>query len=229
MTQRPKHEMTVKAPTFKYGRAMGRLRAPDPRDRKHLLRPGRSDRTSRYWADSAWFGDQGSESSCVGFAWAHWLCNAPLRQWVDPSGVYRLAQFVDEWPGEDYDGTSVRAGAKVVQSLGFIQEYKWATTLDAVVYALLEQGPVVVGTEWFEDMLEPDERGHVRPAGYSVGGHAYLLNGVNVATETLRIKNSWGREWGNEGRALISFNHFAELLAYDGEACLAIERKAEPE
>lgn len=138
---------------------------------------------------------------------------------------YREAQKVDEWPGEDYAGSSVRAGAKVLQARGLVSEYRWAFTLDDVVLALLEVGPVVVGTDWYEAMFEPDEDGFLRPEGAVAGGHAYLLNGVSVGARKLRIKNSWSKSWGVNGRAYLDFQDFEELLA-GGEACLAMERKS---
>jgi C1A family cysteine protease len=37
------------------------------------------------------------------------------------------------------------------------------------------------------------------------------------------IQNSWGAEWGNNGRAWLSFTALAALLAEDGEASMANE------
>ena len=35
-------------------------------------------------------------------------------------GIYKQAQTLDEWPGDDYEGTSVLAGAKAVQAEGYM-------------------------------------------------------------------------------------------------------------
>src|SRR5688572_4651035 len=76
--------------------------------------------------------DQGNEGACVGFGWAHELAARPV---VVPAitnqlglDLYREAQVLDQWPGEDYDGTSVIAGAKAVQRRGHLTEYRWAFT-----------------------------------------------------------------------------------------------------
>jgi len=205
---------------------LGRLVAVDPRDGLHLLfrKAKKSKRVTRYWYDNRWWADQGETPHCVGYAWAHWLVNTPVINYMDPNGLYALAQQNDEWPGEDYDGTTVRAGAKVLRTLGFIHEYKWAFTLDTLVEALLEKGPVVVGTDWYEAMSNPNRYGKIKIGGKKEGGHAYLLTGVDTKKRVFRIKNSWGRAWGKQGRALIGFAEMRILLREKGEACLAVER-----
>ena len=67
---------------------LGRLPAPDSRDRMFPLRsivPARTtSRDYRYWSSSGWWGDQGARPHCVGFAWAHWLEDGPV--WRPYSG-----------------------------------------------------------------------------------------------------------------------------------------------
>lgn len=140
-----------------------------------------------------------------------------------PAILYNEAQKVDEWPGEDYDGTSVRAGAKILKSKGYISSYAWAWDLETTIQALLTAGPVVVGTTWLYDMFFPNEKGIIKASGEIMGGHAYLLDGVNVNKQLFRIKNSWGRQWGYKGFAYISFNDMEKLILDDGEVCLAQE------
>ena len=212
-------------------RKFGRGYSKDKRDRNYELRRRSTTRTFRYWNANGWWGDQGYTSQCVGYGWAHWLEDGPVTHpgpapIVKPLSIYREAKQVDEWPGEDYDGTSVRAGAKVLQARGFVGEYRWAFSIGAVVNCLLERGPLVVGTDWYEGMADPEERdgGFIRATGDIVGGHCYVLNGVNTKQDKLRVKNSWGRQWGNGGHAWLSFADFAKLLREDGEACLAVEQ-----
>lgn len=211
---------------------LGRRFAPDARDANYSARAlmAVSDRIYRYWNASGWWGDQGSTSMCVGYGWAHWIEDGPVGHpgkapIMRPQAIYAAAQKVDEWPGEDYDGTSVRAGAKVVKSGGYISSYHWATTLAEVVAILLNTGPVVVGTNWYESMFEPDEAGLLDVSGGVAGGHCYVLDGVNTRHELIRLKNSWGRNWGHLGFAYIGFDDFERLLLEDGEACVALEVK----
>lgn len=215
---------------------LGRLYIPDERDTDFpmsaALPEEASERTYRYWWAGGWWGDQGHKPQCVAYSWLHWLEDGPTTHpdrtpgadpLVDPTDVYNRAQKIDQWPGENYDGTSVRAGAKILREEGLISEFRWANTIEEVVQAILERGPVVFGSWWYSSMFYPDEEGYIEVSGSQEGGHAYLLNGVNTRIGVFRIKNSWGRSWGKDGYAYISIEDMERLLNEFGEACLAVE------
>jgi hypothetical protein len=184
--------------------------------------------TQRYWDDSVWAGDQGNTPQCVGYAWAHWIEDGPVlhagsHPVVNPTTIYREAQKVDEWPGENYDGTSVRGGAKYLKTAGKISSYLWAFDLTTMINTILTTGPVVVGTNWYYNMFFPDKNGVIKLSGRLAGGHAYDVNGVDTVKQQFRIKNSWGKSWGKDGHAFISFTDMARLIKESGEVCLATE------
>lgn len=215
---------------------LGRVYVPDERDKmfqlKSMLPKELPGIDYKYWWSSGWWGDQGNTPMCVAFSWAHWLAEGPLTQKykriqggsaIDTTYLYNEAQKNDDWEGEDYDGTSVRAGAKILKRDGFISSYSWAWDIETVKNALLTAGPLVVGTAWYYDMFFPNEKGIITPTGEMMGGHAYLLDGINIKKKLIRIKNSWGRNWGNKGFAYISFDDMDKLIKNQGEACLATE------
>lgn len=211
-------------------RRLGRLPAADERDRQYLLPRKISTRKYRYWSAYEYSLDQGMYPHCVAYSWSHFLVDSPTPHSLDypPHMLYHEAQLIDEWPGENYDGTSVRAGAKVLQTLGRIGEYQWAFDLPTVIGHLLEVGPVIVGTNWYEQMFVPElikgtKTYKISIGGEVVGGHAYKLDGVNVDAGYVRLKNSWGTEWGNKGFARMSFVDLSRLISEDGEACRAVE------
>ena len=185
--------------------------------------------------------DQGSEGACVGFAWTGELLAEPAAPKTQPSAeyanklasvFYHDAKKVDEWPGENYDGTSVLAGAKVMHARGLIGEYRWCFSIKDVRNALIEEGPVVIGIPWFDGMYETDSNGVVQISGDLAGGHAIVLTGYdpqfkigNVTEEHFKWTNSWGDDYGIDGSGWISRRNLEFLLAQSGEACVPMQRQ----
>jgi Cysteine protease len=219
--------------------AFGRLENPDERDEffpvAAVLPEPNPFITEKYWWDGGWWGNQGSTTQCVAYSWMHWVEDGPVVQdgilanrakpMFNTSKFYEACQVRDPWPGTNYPGTSVRTAAKVLQELGIVKEYRWANSSEEIAQTLLNLGPVVVGTRWTYDMTHPKKNGLIRPTGSAMGGHAYLLNGVDYERKLFRIKNSWGKDWGYQGYGFISFEDFDTLLAVGGEACVAFENK----
>lgn len=201
------------------------------------------ERKTKYWGSPGALVDQGSEGACVGFGWINELLASPRRVRLEQPDafaldVYREARRIDEWPGEDYDGTSVLAGAKVIKSLGYIAGYRWAFGIDDVVDTLCALardggGPVVIGIPWFESMYETRPGGLVEVDGAMVGGHCITLTGYhphlrigqegwNNRFEVVRWRNSWGGAYGRRGDGYIRVENLAYLLSseFGAEACV---------
>jgi len=195
----------------------------DKRDKKHRIKKGISSRKTRYWSDLKMFLDQEDTPHCVGFMGAHWLVNYPVAQYINPTALYQIAQFYDEYRGEMYEGSTVRGMANAFYKMEIISEYQWTWDVDTLVYAVLEIGPVMVGTNWYEGMSDLNSKGVMSVTGKLQGGHAWLINGVNVKTGLFRGKNSWGKSWGVGGRMWIHKDDMARLLKEDGECCIGKE------
>lgn len=226
----------------------------DERSRQYpiraLLAPTAAKRTRKLWTPGPIL-DQGSEGACVGHAWADEATATPVpvnlaraelpgteagKPWPrDPQGlafaIYRQAQRLDEWPGEAYSGTSVLAGAKVMQSLRLLSEYRWAFGVDDVIDTLVQHGPVVLGIPWFYGMYQPFG-GEILVSGQVVGGHAILATGFDPVRAVngrpprpmIRLTNSWGLGWGEAGSAWITAAGLSSLLEQNGEACVPVHR-----
>lgn len=215
-------------------KGLGRLFAPDERDRGFLLQSvlpkQASTRTHRYWNQHKTRLDQGTTSECVGYSCTHYLLDGPVKNDVQnpkafATTVYKEAQKLDPWAHIPHEGTTVRAAAKYLQSIGYIGEYRWTWSLETMVQALLEAGPVVMGATWYSDMFYPDKAGFITASGIEVGGHCFEWTGVNVQERKLRGCNSWGLKYGIKGNFWMKFEEAEKLFDQYGEVMLAIENK----
>lgn len=225
-----------------------RLQEFDERSRLFRAVEGIEDKPFRSYTWSCdVYNDQGREGACVGFAWSHELSARPKvvrRDAAFALQVYHRAQQLDQWPGEDYSGTSVLAGVKAVQEhknsrgRSLIREYRWAFGLQDVMRVVGYRGPVVFGIDWYYDMYFPDANGFIRPTGDKVGGHAILGKGIKIVKKNpddaypatfdnvdldksyVVLHNSWGRDYGLGGDARISLADLDKLLRDGGEACI---------
>lgn len=220
-------------------KGLGRLVSLDPRDSKYPLSAVVSKRaglTYRYWKTGKVL-DQLDTSECVAYSGEQFLATGPVTNkfYKSPHDLYTEARKVDEWEGEDYDGTSVRALFKVLQDAKYIKEYRWATDIQTVVSHLLQNGPVILGTDWYNSMFYPDAiTGFLtlRASSGLAGGHAYMVKGCNNnklcpdgSRGAIRIINSWGTQWGDKGHAWLSYSDADRLIKNWGEAATALELK----
>jgi len=211
---------------------LGRRQEHDPRSLKFPVEVADAPLKSKTWRCGPVL-DQGDTSACTGFS-----RTADLMAWPAPAkfeqpdafaaDVYRLAQKLDEWTGEDYDGSSVLGALKAARELGFIGEFRWAFDKLDWLRSISQRGPSVVGTTWLNSMFRPDGRGllTVDPSSGEAGGHAYLIRALYTTPTRqrhyvgegrpgdtlLRIRNSWGHGWGVKGDAFMwASDYFAHL------------------
>lgn len=169
--------------------------------------------------------DQGPIGACVGYSWKQLLLQYPYTRQDGPDAltIYLEAQKIDEWSGENYEGTSVRAGVKYLRGLGLIDAYYWASSVAEIVEHIKTLGPVVMGTNWYQGMSDLVQGSIARIRGPVVGGHAWLIYGYSTSYQYFCALNSWGPGFGAGGTFWISEIDLARLLREDGEACAASE------
>lgn len=215
----------------------------DERSKAYPIRTLVADRPVRSYTWKHLQLDQGNEGACTGFSATMEAAARPKPFFGDPGlgstvdkipkinqlarMVYMRARQLDEWTGEDYEGSSVLGAAKVGQEREWWAEYRWALgpgperAAQDVILALGYAGPVMMGTNWYEAMSRPRGDDRLTVAGEVAGGHAYLLTRYSKARDAVWTPNSWG----GEGQGWISRADLVRLLDEDGEACLAINRK----
>lgn len=184
--------------------------------------------------------DQGQEGACVGFGIGHELAARPsevqgLSNQYLRTSIYWEAQKIDQWPGGEYPGaspryggTSVLAGVKIAQKLGYFESYRWTFNLNDLILGVGYHGPAVLGLAWYESMFSPDPYGYIYVSGQVAGGHSICCRGVDVINKRFLLRNSWGINWGMSGDCYLRFEDMERLLAERGEAVFFLNRKVAP-
>lgn len=182
---------------------------------------------------------QGKTNSCTGQTLIHYLntdFGKAARQAIlgldslyftekHAFQIYELATSIDEFPGQMPDedtGSSSLAVMKAGQRLGYLKEYRHAFGIEEIVKTL-QFSPVMIGTLFYEGMFHPDENGFVTIQNSAdAGGHEYLLLGVDLEKRYFTFLSSWGKDWGQNGMFKLAYDEFAELISYQGDACVPI-------
>lgn len=182
--------------------------------------------------------DQGQEGACTGFGLAT-VVNYLLRTRRQVPGtveasadmLYRLARRYDEWPGEEYDGSSARGAMKGWHKHGVCSTPAWVaankrltpTVADEAVLnplgsycrvnhkdlvamhcAITETGILYATANVHEGWDKVDSKGIIPIEAQMLGGHAFAI--VAYDDEGFWIQNSWSDKWGMAGFARISYD-----------------------
>jgi hypothetical protein len=206
--------------------AFGRHVDHDPRSKAFPVeeKAGQSIKTVE-WQRMVGPFNQGRLGSCTGNAITGLLMTAPFyvpgRELDEATAValYERATHIDPYRGyypPTDTGSSGLAVCKAARMAGFISGYRHGFSIHHLKVAL-QDGPIIVGTEWTEGMFTPDADGVIVPTGPVAGGHEYEILGWNEETRFFKMVNSWGA-WGPlGGYALISEENMGKLLAAHGD------------
>ncbi len=211
------NHVTENCPVGKFG--LGRIFAFDARDRLHLASPPKAAEIEirrKHWRTGVIL-NQGTKPHCVGFTGEQLLASSPVRNkfYKTPAELYAECQEADEFEGNDYDGTTVRALFKVLRTRGYIESWQNAFDADTAIRHVLAVGPVALGLSWYSSMFYPSWFGgeqfiKVDKNSAAAGGHALLWTGCNLdkpchcgSPGAARLTNSWGREFGDKGKVWI--------------------------
>lgn len=176
--------------------------------------------------------DQGGTPHCVGYAE---LNNANCEPIEDASPeargdeLYYKAKEYDGEPGQE-NGSSTLSGVKAFMFYYHLVDnaYAFATSLEDIKVWVLLKSPVVVGTNWYDQMFYPDSAGVVHVGGFVAGGHEWLIIGYDRQTDMFLCANSWGPSFGNNGFFSISASDFYRLMSEQGDAVTMVEAEEVP-
>ena len=186
--------------------------------------------------------DQGAEGSCTGFGLAA-VIDRQLKEskrkhkrkdiTVSTRMLYEMAQRYDEWPGEDYAGSSCRGAIKGWYNMGVCREslypyddpdqqgftvaaakdarnntigayYRLGSRISDYHAALNEVGAIFCTADVHKGWDNVDsETGEITFSKQTRGRHAFAIVGYD--DQGFWIQNSWGEDWGKDGTALWTY------------------------
>jgi len=159
----------------------------------------------------------------------------PDRDTVSPWMLYDMARRYDEWPGEKYEGSSARGAMKGWHKHGVCSLAHWPKDdgaedrhplrfsealgrplgaylrvnhkdIIAMHSAITEVGALYVTSSVHDGWDKVGSSGVIQYDASSTitGGHAFAI--VAYDKRGFWIQNSWGRSWGYQGFALVSYD-----------------------
>ena len=188
--------------------------------------------------------DQKLEGACTGFGLAAIINILKQKRGdktrVSPRMLYEMAKLHDEWPGEDYAGSSCRGAIKGWYNMGVCSEAKWKykannpgslsveramearkNTVGAYYRvqpriadfhaALNEAGAIFCSTKTHKGWHSPHKTTRIIPfEQMQMGGHAFAIVGYD--SKGFWIQNSWGKNWGKGGLAIWLYEDWQKNL-----------------
>lgn len=86
-----------------------------------------------------------------------------------------------------------------------VKSYANANGDTDIKYAIMNYGPVLASVKWFYDTFVDDEGVMQTKHEGDFGYHAIVLYGWNE--KGFLMQNSWGRGWGQQGRAILPYSY----------------------
>ncbi len=186
--------------------------------------------------------DQGKEGACTGFGLAtvvNYLLKkrkvVPDNEPVSPRMLYEMARRYDEWPGENYSGSSARGGMKGWHKHGVCANKCWPykvnnrkeglndeKTSDALkrplgayyrvnhkdlvsMHSAMAEVGVLYATASVHDGWNSVDKEGMIPFSLNVIG-GHAFAIVAYDDRGFWIQNSWGEDWGLNGFALVTYD-----------------------
>ena len=181
--------------------------------------------------------DQGDTSSCTGQAETGALGTDPLYGTLPADrqaqlnealalNLYSAAEDIDgdgPYPPND-NGSCGLSVCKAAQNEGLISGYIHCLSLADVLDAISAGHAVILGTNWYDSMDNPDSSGlvSIAPGAQVRGGHEYLARGIDTTARLVRCDNSWGAGWGDQGSFCYSWDTLTRLLSEEGDGTVSV-------
>jgi hypothetical protein len=165
--------------------------------------------------------DQGVEGACTGFglaAVANYLLQrrrvAPSTVLVSPRMLYEMAKRYDEWPGEQYEGSSARGAMKGWHKHGVCQKDCWE-------YDQKTQKPEPYKSRW-TDALNRPLGAYFRVNHRDLVAMHSAISEVGILYATATVHEGWDEVGAN---GVISYDRSKKILGGHAFAIVAYEER----
>jgi C1A family cysteine protease len=183
--------------------------------------------------------DQKNEGSCVGFGAVKTIEVAYRRKFgefpdLSERWAYEYAKKHDEWPGTNYEGSSVRGGLKAAYKVGVCAEKLWPyranrkgrprkgavgsaadhkiiryTRINGIINvkaAIHEKGVVNAAALVHEGWMRPNRNSGLIKMNprYDILG-GHAFALVGYGQKGFWVANSWGKRWGKGGFGVLLY------------------------
>jgi len=154
--------------------------------------------------------------------------------------LYEMARRYDEWEGHNYEGSSCRGAIQGWKNMGVCTEKGWSSikktkkayltvkrakearenTLGAYYrirpdivdfHSALNETGIIYASASVHSGWDAPKAGNIPYKKTPTGGHAFALVGYN--DRGFWVQNSWGKDWGNTGVALWSYEDWAANIS----------------
>jgi hypothetical protein len=161
----------------------------------------------RYWAEGTVLNQHGADT-CEAFA----LVGA----WMSATGVDLSLREGNDLARHIYNKAVALGGSapinvqRVARDLGMVKSWAWIQSVDDIVDAVCQHGSVTMGVranKLFENTngREVKGPGSGKWEGHAVVATAYLpFDKRSGRGPSLRLRNSWGKWWGQDGSAWMT-------------------------
>jgi hypothetical protein len=173
--------------------------------------------------------DQGRIGSCTAHAALGCLVTEPFAKpgvtYTEAACVelYRLETTLDDslipghYPPVDTGSTGPWSMQALIKQ-GRISSFRHTRGMRTAL-RMLHRGPVSLGVPWYESQfqVDSDDTIHVDQSSGLAGGHQICVVGLDAERQLIRIRNSWGPGWGDQGHAWLSWADLELLLHLGGD------------
>jgi hypothetical protein len=167
--------------------------------------------------------DQGAQGACTGYGLAAvvnfllWQRDGSSHHGVSPHMLYDLARFYDEWPGEEYEGSSCRGAIKGWSKHGSCTAPLWRDSVhDDTAYGSADGRAYRPDGRWPHDAATRPLGVYYRVERQAITDMQAALHTIGALYVSARVHGGWLAT--PRSRALSTGHAGLPAIAYDGLA-----------